>query len=122
MAGFFTGEGCFSVYKNFLRVSIAQRSRDKILINNFINILNCGTSYNTPKGITVFTVNKFEDIYNKIIPLFKEYNIRGVKALDFKDFCLAAELIKKKAHLTKDGLEQIKIIKSRMNRKRIIKS
>jgi len=32
----------------------------------------------------------------------------GVKDLDYKDICKLAELIKNKAHLTREGLEQIK--------------
>jgi hypothetical protein len=32
--------------------------------------------------------------------MFNEYKIEGIKYLDFKDFCLVAELINKKAHLT----------------------
>ena len=51
--------------------------------------------------------------------MFKKYPIPGVKALDFKDFCRAAELMKEKKHLTPEGLEQIKKIKAGMNSKRI---
>jgi hypothetical protein len=40
--------------------------------------------------------------------------------LDFKDFCLVAELINKKAHLTWEGLKKINVIKSRMNLGRYI--
>jgi len=62
-----------------------------------------------------FVIYKFSNIYDKIIPLFKEYSIQGIKLLDFQDFCQAAELIKKKSHLTSNGLEQVRTIKARMN-------
>jgi hypothetical protein len=39
----------------------------------------------------------------------------GVKRLDFKDFCEVARLMEKKEHLTIDGLERIRHIKSGMN-------
>jgi len=42
----------------------------------------------------------------------------GVKLLDYLDFCLAAELVNKKAHLTLEGIEEIRKIKSRMNKNR----
>ena len=55
---------------------------------------------------------RFPDISSKIIPLFQEYPLQGVKANDFADFCKVAELMRSEAHLTKDGLEEIKQIKS----------
>ena len=70
------------------------------------------------KNASFYRVTKFDDIVNKIIPFFKKYPILGVKALDFADFCKAAELMKNKAHLTKDGLEKIRKIKAGMNRGR----
>lgn len=63
-------------------------------------------------------VTKFSDIYEKIIPFFQKYPIVGVKALDYADFCKAAELMKIKAHLTASGLEQIGQLKTGINRGR----
>ena len=62
---------------------------------------------------------KFSDISEKIIPLFEKYTLQGVKAKEYEDFKKVAVLIKYKAHLTKEGLEQIKQIKAGMNRGRI---
>ena len=39
----------------------------------------------------------------------------GAKALDFSDFKRVAELMENKAHLTEQGLSQIRSIKSKMN-------
>ena len=128
-AGFFSGEGCFFIEISKtraprlintvgLRVFIGQHIRDKLLINSLSNILGCGSTKYSTKNAIIFSVNNFKNIYNKIIPLFNQYKIEGEKLLDFKDFCEAAELINKKAHLTQKGLEQIKIIKSRMNKGR----
>jgi hypothetical protein len=69
-----------------------------------------------------FIVTKFEDLTDKVIPFFKKYSVTGVKSKDFLDFCSAAELIKNKAHLTKEGIEEIRKIKSRMNKSRPITS
>jgi len=52
-------------------------------------------------------ITKFEDIYNKMIPLFKKFKIIGVKTSYFQDFRLVAELIVKKIHLTKKDLQEI---------------
>lgn len=95
---------------------IAQHSRDELLFNVLINILGYGTVFkHSNRNLVTFTVAKFGDVYNKIIPLFNKYKIEGVKALDFKYFSEAAELINKKAHLTLEGIKEIRNIKSRMN-------
>jgi len=52
---------------------------------------------------------------DKIIPLLKKYPILGEKFKDFDDFCKVVEMMKVKKHLTKEGLEQIHIIKAGMN-------
>ena len=52
------------------------------------------------------------------MPLFDKYLLVGVKVLDFNDWCKAAELMKKGANLTLKGLEKIRQIKMRMNRRR----
>ena len=65
-----------------------------------------------------FRVTKLNDIQNKIIPFFKEYPILGVKALDFADWCQAAELMQNKAHFTNEGLDKIRKIKAEMNKGR----
>ena len=127
LAGFSSGEGCFLInivksqrYKLGegvqLVFKITQHERDEQLIRGaVIELLNCGNVYKNREAFD-FTISKFQDINNKIIPFFLKYSIHGVKALDFKDFCLVASMMNKKKHLTKDGLEKIKKIKAGMNR------
>jgi len=130
VAGFVTGEGCFfiktskskthklgtSVTLNFI---IVQNIRDAYLMESFVQIFGCGSfSIAEKSGIARFTVSNFSDIVNTIIPTFEEYPILGEKAKDFEDFKEASGLIKSKAHLDKEGLDKIILIKSRMNSKR----
>ena len=42
----------------------------------------------------------------------------GDKSKDYNDFCQVVELMKKKEHLTEDGLGFFLILKARMNRER----
>jgi hypothetical protein len=67
-------------------------------------------------------VTKFSDLSKKILPFFFKYPIEGVKSKDLFDFCSVAELIKNKAHLTKEGLEAIRKIKKGMNKYRSLPS
>jgi hypothetical protein len=48
----------------------------------------------------VFKVSKLVDLIKKIIPLFEQNPIRGVKQLDFLDFCEVAKLMNEGKHLT----------------------
>jgi hypothetical protein len=86
-----------------------------------MNTLNCGTISKDSDNAVVLTIYKIKDIYNKIIPLFNKYKIRGVKSLDFQDFSKIAKLVNEKAHLTLVGLKEIQKIKLNMNKGRLNK-
>ena len=124
LAGFTDGEGCFhiQIQKSYthslgerviLIFQVTQHIRDQQLLLMLIELLHCGKIYKRGEAIDL-KVSKFVDITEKIIPFFSKYRIRGVKALDFADFCIVAEFIKQKKHLTSEGLEQIKKIKARV--------
>lgn len=68
----------------------------------------------------VFKITKLVDLTKKIIPLFEQNPIQGVKQLDFLDFSEVAELMSEGKHLTPEGLELIITIKNKMNTKRKI--
>ena len=53
-------------------------------MQSFITYFNCGRISKRGEVIDL-RVFKFKDIVEKIIPFFKKYPIRGVKALDFDD-------------------------------------
>lgn len=127
VSGFTSGEGCFSISlihdklktrTNLqLRFSISQHNRDRELIESFISYFGCGHMIES-RGSVYFYVVKFSDLYDKIIPFFKEYEILGVKSKDFDSWCEAAELMKQSKHLTEDGLNKIIKIKQGMNTNR----
>lgn len=127
--GFVEGEGCFMVsvqeakcktrYDISLRFTVTQHNRDLDLLNGLINYLGCGRCYLSRNEAT-FIVSKFGEISNKIIPLFNEHSLLGTKRKDYLDFLKVAELILSKDHLTKEGVEKIKLIKNNMNSNRIL--
>ena len=82
-----------------------------------MDYLDCGHYYPYEEA-GIFTVTRISDITDKIVPFFDRYPIWGAKAKDFEDFKEASVLIKSKAHLIKEGLDKILLIKSRMNFKR----
>nr|YP_009945124.1 LAGLIDADG endonuclease [Monilinia laxa]QOE17488.1 LAGLIDADG endonuclease [Monilinia laxa]QYB19905.1 LAGLIDADG endonuclease [Monilinia laxa]QYB19990.1 LAGLIDADG endonuclease [Monilinia laxa]QYB20082.1 LAGLIDADG endonuclease [Monilinia laxa]QYB20233.1 LAGLIDADG endonuclease [Monilinia laxa] len=50
-------------------------------------------------------VEKFRDVSNKVIPIFEEFKLHGIKYKNFEDFQKAALLMKNKVHLTREGLD-----------------
>ena len=124
LAGFTSAEGCFMVkitasktkvgFQVLLVFKLTQHTRDEELIKSLIEYLECGNIYRDRNAFD-FKVTKLDYIENKIIPLFKQHPIKGVKALDFADWCKVAELMQEKKHLTTAGLEQIRQIKAGMN-------
>lgn len=101
-----------------LRFVITQHSKDSVLLDNISKYLGCGKCYFSRNEVNLI-VSTFSNINDKIISLFNKYPLLGTKKEDYLDFCKVAELIKSKDHLTKQGIEDIKRIKSNMNRKRI---
>jgi len=130
LAGFTEGEGCLLIiiqkysasksgYQVRLRFSLTQHSRDEKLLKSLVEYLGSGIYYACSEhNLSEFVVIKFADLTDKIIPFFDKYPIVGAKRQDYLDFCKVAELMRSKAHLTSSGLEQIKQIKSGMNRGR----
>lgn len=127
--GFIEGEGSFQVtvqeIKNktniSLKLSITQHIHDEVLLKNIITYLNCGRYYKSPnRNEGQYLVTIFSDLDEKIIPLLNEYPLIGVKREDYLDFVKIANLIKTKDHLTEKGINNIKFIRSNMNKRRIL--
>lgn len=127
LAGFATGESNFFIavqkaktnsgISTSLRFSIAQHSRDLLLLQSFINFFGGGFVVNsTKRPICEFVVAKFDIIFNYIIPFFDKHPILGSKHLIYLDFKSAAYIIKNKEHLNIDrvGLNQILELKKRI--------
>lgn len=127
LAGFAEGESNFAIrisssVTNKLGKSVSlifiitQHNRDFLLMKSIENLFDCGQVKKRPKESCVdFMVTKFLDINEKIIPFFNKYPLTGCKKQDYLDFCKVAELMKNKAHLTSEGLDEIIRIKAGMN-------
>ncbi len=100
-----------------MKIIVGQHLRDKDLVTKFLNLFDSGW-INESRNYTELYLSDFKVIYSKVIPFFKEYKIIGAKLEDFNDFCEAADIINKKLHLTKEGFDKIRVIKSRMNKAR----
>jgi NADH:ubiquinone oxidoreductase subunit K len=127
VAGFSTGESnlFIAVQKSktksglstSLRFSIAQHSRDLLLLENFVNFFGGGFVMSYKKrSLCEFIITKIDHIVEHIIPFFDKHPILGSKYLNYLYFKSAAYIIKNKEHLNEDGLglEQILELKRRI--------
>ena len=93
LAGFTSAEGSIIInikksnnrvgYTVFLVFVIPQHLRDEKLIRRIRDYLNSGHVYKC-RETSQLRVTRYEDIVSLIIPFFKQYPIRGVKAEDFR--------------------------------------
>jgi hypothetical protein len=137
IAGFVSGslarEGNFDVnitksthkigYRAQLRFRISQHERDIKLMENIAKYLGSGKIYKyLNKSAVSLTIVKFSDLNNIIIPFFNKNNLPayaiGVKVFDYLDWCEIAKLMINGKHLTIEGLDLIRSIKSGMNTSR----
>lgn len=129
LAGFTDAEGCFSVvifksktskFGEAVKLSfiLTQSLRDEFLIKSLIEYLGCGFTSLDDRGTIDFKVSDFSSIINIIIPFYVKYYLHGNKSLDFSDFSKVVTLMENKKHLTKEGLDEIKKIRNRMNTNR----
>ena len=130
LIGFFEGEACFyiSIYKSpksktgfavQLVFKVTQHSRDAELLKHIAEYLSCGRVEYRKGEACDYTVTAFNDIKDKIIPLFTKYPLLGSKALNFKDFKKVVEIMENKNHLTEKGINEIRVIKENMNTGRL---
>jgi len=127
IVGFVDGEGCFciSLNKNGDRLpevrlifEIELREDDEPILREIQESLDCGSIYHLNyeryakwRPHVKLKVSNFHDISAKVIPFFQRYPLQAKKRLQFEKFCLTAELIKTKQHLTLEGIEQIRALK-----------
>jgi hypothetical protein len=128
IAGFVSGEGNFDVnitrsthkigYRAQLRFSrfATQHERDIKLMGNIAKYLGSGKIYKYPnKSAVSLTIVKLSDLINIVIPFFNKNSLLGVKLFDYLDWCEIAKLMIDGKHLTFEGLDSIRSIKSGMN-------
>ena len=129
ISGFVSAEGNFDVripatnsklgHRVQLRFRITQHNRDIQLMNKIVEYFKTGKIYNYSgrSAINIIIVD-FTSIIEILIPFFEKYPIIGEKFHDYIDWCKIHEIMMNRGHITIDGINSIKLIKSGMNRGR----
>lgn len=135
ISGFTEGEGCFAIiitkHKTkktrrdvTLAFEIELRGDDRQILEMIKNRLKCGNIFDLKyerygrKPHVKYVVRNQRDILYKIIPFFNTFPLKGKKYKDFLLFCEAAEIIKKKEHLSEEGIKRFEKIREFMNERR----
>ena len=129
IVGFVDGEGCFSVsiFRNRTSKSgfqvmpefvITQGGKSLHVLEEIKNFFQCGAIFinrrydNHKENIFRFCVRSLKDLDGKIIPFFKQNQLKTQKIKDFELFCKVVEMMKNRQHLTTEGLESIRQLKN----------
>ena len=129
ISGFVSGEGNFDVripstnskrgYRVQLRFRITQNNRDIRLLEKIVEYFGSGNIYKYKgKSAVSLSIVDFTNITNVIIPFFNKNPLIGIKYYDYLDWCKIHSLMVNRSHLTVEGINSIKKIKSGMNKGR----
>lgn len=131
IVGFTDGEGCFHISINKIpemslgwqvlpEFRIVQHEKDENVLYKIKEYFNFGDVkinrtdfHGTRKEFRVRGLNNL----NKIVEFFKENKLNTSKRKDFEIFSEVINLMNKKEHLTKNGLDNIAKFIKEMNRK-----
>ena len=138
VTGLVEGEGCFciSISKHKsnklgvearLMFEIEMIIDDKPLLETVKAFFDCGNvyilnyeRYNWRPHVK-FAVKSQKDIFEKVIPHFQKYRLKGKKKRDFDYFCKACDIVVSRDHLKADGIVELRNIQSKMNLRRKLK-
>ena len=132
IAGFIDGEGCFTIIISKhktkklgldarLHFEIELRADDEEILQDIQETLKCGRIYLLSyerygwNPHVELKISSIKDIIEKLIPFLRKYPLRAKKRKSFEYFLEAVELFKRKEHLTLEGIEKLRKIRSKMN-------
>lgn len=138
IVGFVDGEGTFSVsiFRNkttktgwqiFPEFVVTQSVNSILALEEIKKFFGVGNIYinkrhdNHKQNLCRYCVRSLKELDEVIIPFFNEFNLVTHKAKDFEKFKECVSLIKKRSHLTINGIEKLIEITNTMNSKRLKK-
>jgi len=117
LSGFTDGEGSFNVsiikrakdYKHGWKVSLSFNisQKDNTIPLLFKKVFNCGTIRYRKDGICYFETRKIKDLSETVIPFFRKFPLLSKRKKVFVIFCKILQIVNKKEHLEKQGIEEI---------------
>ena len=127
ITGFVDGEGCFHVginahaemtagYQVLPEFTVVQHERDVQILHALKDYFGCGVVRVNHGDRMAYRVRKLRDLLDVIAPFFMKHPLKTKKNVDFRKFRTVLLKMEKGIHLTGEGIEEIRIIASQMNR------
>ena len=127
IVGFVDGEGCFQVSINphgemtvgfqvLPEFTVVQHKRDVQILHALKAHFGCGVVRVNHQDRMAYRVRMQDHLRERIIPFFMKHPLKTKKNVEFLKFRDVLLLMEKGAHLTSDGLAEIRKISGSMNR------
>ena len=127
ITGFVDGEGCFHVSVNphkemsigfqvLPEFTVVQHERDVQVLHGLKAYFGCGVVRRNHGDRMAYRVRSQEHLLTRIIPFFMQHGLKTKKNVDFLKFRDVLLLMEKGAHLTAEGIDEIRSIAAKMNR------
>lgn len=128
LAGFTDGEGSFNVslrkredhtmrWQVILTFNISQK--ESYILSQFKRYLGCGRIQQRKDGLHMYVCSNPLAIQERIIPFFRKFKFRSpYKKKNFSLFCQIAKKVLQKEHLKREGLEEIILLREKLNKSR----
>jgi hypothetical protein len=127
IVGFVDGEGCFHIginenadmkagYQVLPEFTVVQHERDVQILHALKDYFGCGVVRSNHGDRMAYRVRGKEHLLERIIPFFERHELKSKKRVDFQKFRRVVRMMSEDRHLTSEGIEEIRRIKSRMNR------
>ena len=125
VAGFVDGEGSFNVpirrerdrglpWRVSLSFNVSQIGRE--LPELLRSVFGVGTVRDRGDGVHYFEVTRPRELFERVFPFFEQFQLRSPKARDLAIFREITELVLSGRHLSTEGIGDILILRSPMNR------
>lgn len=126
IVGFVDGEGCFYVginphkemtagYQVLPEFTVVQHQRDVQILYALKRYFECGVIRTNHGDRMAYRVRGKKHLLERIIPFFMEHPLKTKKNVDFRKFRKILLKMEAGAHLTSEGIEEIRAIAQKMN-------
>jgi hypothetical protein len=130
VVGFVDGEGCFHVgikahaemsagHQVLPEFTVVQHERDIQILYALKAFFGCGVVRRNHGDRMAYRVRSIEHLLQKIVPFFMAHPLKTNKNIDFLKFRDVLLLMENNGHLTREGMDAIRTIASKMNRGRV---
>ena len=127
ITGFVDGEGCFYVginqhkemtagYQVLPEFTVVQHKRDVQVLQALKSHFDCGVVRTNHGDRMAYRVRGIDHLSKHIVPFFVKHPLKSKKRLDFEKFRRIILMMERGDHLKREGIEQIRMLASQMNR------